>query len=177
VSGSLAHDRALVERILEDGDERAFRELYRRHSPSLLAMAGRLCDHGDDVDDVVHDTWVRAVEILDRFAWRSAFKTWITGVLVNCVRERRRSLPRDTSIDDVELPAEEAPVLPRSVDRMDLDRAIGGLPDGYRQVLVLHDLEGFTHDEIGAILSIEPGTSKSQLWRARRSLRRTLGTD
>lgn len=174
-----ASDRELAARLLDGRDEPAFRELYRRHTPPLYATALRLSSGPPDAEDAVHDAWVRAVEALGRFEWRSSLRTWLTSILLHRLREmarqERRTLPLD---DDAPLAAAAPPPpLPHGVDPLDLERAVAALPAGYRQVLVLHDVEGFTHEEIAALLEVEPGTSKSQLSRARRHLRRVLGED
>jgi RNA polymerase sigma-70 factor (ECF subfamily) len=171
-----APDRALAERVMADRDPAAFRELYRRHTPSLMAVAVRLTGIREDAEDAVHDAWVRGVEHLARFAWRSSLRTWLTGILINCVREQRWHARPEIALDE-QIAGEEIPPLPGNIDRIDLERAVGSLPEGYRQVLALHDLEGFTHEEIAGMLGIEPGTSKSQLARARRSLLRSLRMD
>ena len=103
----------------------------------------------------------------------------MTGILINCHRERERAQRRDTSDDDVSIdevidPAQACPLDRSRVDRIDLDAAIKALPPGFREVLVLHDVEGFTHEEIATMLGLVPGTSKSQLARARRRVRELL---
>jgi RNA polymerase sigma factor (sigma-70 family) len=172
--GSERPDRELVRAVVEERDEHAFRALYRRHTPRLHRFALRLAA-GDpaDAEDVVHETWVRAVLGLPTFAWRSALPTWLAGIAVNCIRERWR--PDPAALADVPEPATDDRQLTGLPDRLDLERAIARLPAGGRAVLVLHDLEGYTHEEIAAALGIEAGTSKSQLSRARQSLRRLLG--
>jgi RNA polymerase sigma-70 factor (ECF subfamily) len=156
-------------------DDRAFDALYHRHTPRLYRLALRLCGGSEvEAQDVVHDAWVRAVERLAWFEWRSAFPTWLAGIAIRCARERIRERNRHDALDDDTMPADEAP-LRGAFDRIDLERAIGRLPPGYRQVLVLHDVEGYTHEEIGDLLYIDPGTSKSQLSRARGAMRRQLG--
>ncbi|HEY7684242.1 MAG TPA: RNA polymerase sigma factor [Gemmatimonadales bacterium] len=154
------------------GDEEAFRQLYRRHAPALFAFARRLVggDH-QAAEDVLQEAWIRAVERLNRFAWRSELRTWLSGILINCARESLRRLGRLPPLDAADI-AEPSPGPP--VERLDLEQAIAALPAGYRIVLVLHDIEGYSHDDIAQILGVEPGTSKSQLARARRALRRSL---
>jgi len=182
-------DRELARRVLALGDEGAFRALYRRHSPRAYAMALRSLDgSADAADDVLQEAWLRAVRALDGFEWRSAFGSWLCAIVLNCAREQRRSAARRRKR---ELPAVEAPeasgthrVLalapgPRGPvgtvgERIDLERALAELPEGYRTVLTLHDIEGYTHAEIGERLGIAPGTSKSQLHQARRAMRRLL---
>lgn len=116
--------------------------------------------------------WVRAASRLDGFETRSALRTWLAGFVVNVhreiVRSGGRTVPLDEGLEDVN--DTEDTVL----SRVDLDRALARLPDGFRRVLVLHDVEGFTHEEIGEMLDVVPGTSKSQLSRARRRVRALL---
>ncbi|HVE77527.1 MAG TPA: RNA polymerase sigma factor [Gemmatimonadaceae bacterium] len=169
-----AGDRALADRVRWQRDPVAFRALYRRHSPALYGTAFRLVGHAADAEDAVHDTWARAVEGLPRFEWRSSLRTWLTGILLNRLRELDRQGRDMLPLDEAALAPEPPVVLPRGVDPMDLDAAIAALPPGYRRVLVLHDVEGFTHEDIARLLDIDPGTSKSQLSRARRRLRRAL---
>jgi RNA polymerase sigma-70 factor (ECF subfamily) len=172
-----ASDRALVEQLLERGDERAFAVLYARYSPRLYGLALRLAGGRDaDAQDVVHDAWVRAVERLAEFQWRSALATWLGGFVVRRWRElsRQRGRRDEVPFDDVELQMDD-PMLNGTVDRIVLERAVTALADGYREVLLLHDVYGYTHVEIGELLGIEAGTSKSQLARARRAMRIALG--
>lgn len=169
----VAPDRALAEQVLA-GDEGAFRQLYRRHTPRLHQLALRLLGGAEaDAEDVVQDAWIKAVEKLDTFRWESAFGTWLHAIVVNVSREalRRRGRRQETELPEQEPPA-PAPL--ERVEAMDLERAIAELPDGYRTVLVLHDVEGFTHEEIGEQLGIAAGTAKSQLFRARRAIRAQL---
>jgi RNA polymerase sigma factor (sigma-70 family) len=171
-------DRALARAIAERGDEHAFRELYRRHTPRLYAFVLRVIG-GDDADaeDVVQETWLRAVAGLSAFRWESQFGTWLTGIGFNRARDhlRRRGVRLEVPVHDglaAGVARRASPEL-----RIDLERAIEALPPGYRAVLLLHDVEGFTHQEIGEQLGIAPGTSKSQLSGARRTLRALLGED
>lgn len=165
-------DRQQVEAFLQRRDEAAFQVLYRRHTPFLFSLALHLsAGRGSDAEDVVQTAWIRAVESLRRFGWRSSLRTWLAGILINCAREQWRqpglgSLPAE--------PESQAAGPIAFHDRIDLERAISGLPYGYREVLLLHDVEGFTHQEIAQILHIEPGTSKSQLFHARRALQQVL---
>lgn len=156
--------------VAASGDEAAFRSLYRRHTPALYAFACRLMGgESADVDDVIQDAWLRAVRGLPEFGWRSSLRTWLSSIVLNCCRERWRERP------EVSDPSADA--VARSGDlnlRMDLDAALAALPPGYRAVLILHDVEGYTHDEIAERLGVQPGTSKSQLFHARRALRERL---
>jgi RNA polymerase sigma-70 factor (ECF subfamily) len=166
-------DRVLVKRFLRTGDETAFRELYRRHTPALYSLGLRLSGGREaDAQDGVQDAWIRACKTLDSFEWRSSLRTWLAGILINCVREldRARRRRNEEELPD-EWPAQVAEAQGRAVD---LEQAITGLPAGYRHVLVLHDVEGHTHEEISALLKISIGTSKSQLHHARKAVRAML---
>jgi RNA polymerase sigma-70 factor (ECF subfamily) len=167
-------DRALAEQVL-GGDEGAFRQLYRRHTPRLHQLALRLLGGREaDAEDMVQDTWIKAVEKLDTFRWESAFGTWLHAIAVNVAREsaRRRGRRQEVDLPEQAEPAAAAPL--ERVEVMDLERAIAKLPDGYRTVLVLHDVEGFTHEEIAEQLGVAAGTTKSQLFWARRAVRAQL---
>jgi RNA polymerase sigma-70 factor (ECF subfamily) len=166
-------DRDLAERVVSEGDEAAFRALYRRHAPTvyrfLLRMTG---GNAVEAEDLMQETWLRAAQGLGEFQWRSAFRTWVTGIALNQFRELARRNGR--RITQVEGKWEAAVEAADSEGRVDLERALQLLPPGFRTVLVLHDVEGFTHEEIGERLGIGDGTSKSQLHRARKAIRRLL---
>lgn len=121
---------------------------------------------------MTQDAWVRAVGRLGAFAWHSSLRTWLSGFVVNCWRERVRALARreHTRAPDPGPGVDPPPV----ATRVDLERALARLPPGVREVVLLHDVEGYTHAEIAAWLGIEEGTSRSQLTRARRTLRAYL---
>jgi RNA polymerase sigma-70 factor, ECF subfamily len=178
VSAAEPDDRRLAQRVAS-GDEDAFRRLYRRHTPALYRLALRL-GGGDSLwaEELIQRAWVRAVEGLASFGWRSTFSTWLCGIVANCAREswREGERRREVAWDEAVAPDVVAEAAPNSAeDRIDLERAIARLPEGCRQVFVLHDVEGFTHLEIGRLMGIEAGTSKSQLSHARRHLRAMLG--
>lgn len=168
-------DRDLADAILGAGDEQAFRALYGRHTPPLYQFVLRMLGGREaEAEDVVQETWVRAVERLDGFRWESKLSTWLIGIGANLCRDRLRTAARrgDVPLDTVAMPAVAGDRT--AEDRIDLERAIALLPDGYRTVLVLHDVEGLTHGEIGSRLGIAEGTSKSQLFFARRTMRQLL---
>lgn len=172
-SDDAAVDRKLVGDLVGRRDQRAFASLYTRHSGYLYRLALRLTAGDDDVaQDLMHDAWVRAVQHLATFEWRSQLRTWLAGFVVSLWREQQREVSRDAPFDE-HLVDSDAPS-PDHGDRLDLERALAQLPPGFREVLVLHDVEGFTHEEVGALLGIRPGTSKSQLSRARYAMRRLL---
>ena len=167
---NLPSDRELIRRILSQGDEQAFRRVHDRHAPRLHRLAANLAA-GSSIDsqDLVQEMWMRAVARLPSFEWRSSLVTWLSGILVNLFRESQRS---DRRMPLVELGDEETewPAPPDPTDRLELERAVASLAPGARTVLVLHDVEGYTHEEIAEFLSISAGTSKSQLCRARRAV-------
>ena len=169
-------ERSLAEEVLFAGSERAFRELYRHHTPRLYQTVLRLVGGVEnDAEDVVQETWIRAVAGLEGFRWEARFRTWLTGIALNVCRARWRKRKGREIIGPE---TADIPVQPPDPDaHIDLERALALLPPGYRVVLVLHDLEGFTHAEIGERLGISSGTSKSQLFRARRTVRRLLSPE
>ncbi len=176
VTDPVASDRELVAAIVGIGDEAAFRTLYHRHTPRLYRTALRIVA-GDraEAEEIAHDTWIRAVTRLGSFEWRSLLSTWLVSIALNCARERRRS---DRVVDSLEVePSTPDRELEAAPARVDVERALAQLPPRYREVVVLHELEGYTHDEIAELLGIEPGTSKSQLHHARRRLRTLIGED
>lgn len=165
-------DRRLVEEYVTRRDQDSFLQLYRAHTPALFRMAWRLGGlQAADVEDVIQETWLRAARSLSQFRFQSSLRTWLTSVLINCMHEARR---RTKKIDGDVQPE---PVVPsRSTGlTVDIERAVAALPSGMREVFVLFDVEGFTHEEITGLLNIHAGTSKSQLHAARRKLRSALG--
>lgn len=162
-------------RRAREGDGDAIRELYRRYSPRVYAVVRRLA--GDDAlaEDWAQEAWVRAIRALPSFRGESRFSTWIHRIAVNSALHGRRWRNRRTR-DEVDMPVAvpDGRASDQTVLRITLERAIETLPDGMRQVLVLHDVEGYTHEEIAALLGVTPGTSKSQLFKARARMRKTL---
>lgn len=158
-----------------DGDGAAIRELYDRYSGRVYAVIRRLA--GDDAlaEDWAQEAWVRALRALPSFRGEAAFGTWLHRIAVNSALHGQRWRTRRVS-NEIALPVanvaaqrEDTPVL-----RIELERALARLPDGMREVLVLHDVEGYTHEEIGSALGVAPGTSKSQLFKARAKMREML---
>ena len=167
---------ALDARRAAAGDEKAFERLYRRHVARIHTMARRMAGP-DSADDLTQDIFVRAWDKLATFRGESAFGTWLYRLGVNVVLSRRRSDRNDRTWimeDDGSVADRTAGAMPQPGARLDLDAAIARLPDGARKVFVLHDVEGWTHEEIAAQMGLVPGTSKSQLSRARAALRRML---
>ncbi|HRP08574.1 MAG TPA: sigma-70 family RNA polymerase sigma factor [Gemmatimonadales bacterium] len=167
-------ERALVRRA-SAGDEAAFERLYRTHVARIHSLVRRMAG-AESADELTQDAFVRAWNKLASFRGESAFGTWLHRVAVNVVLSRRRAdrSERDWLQDgDHGLESAGARTTPAGM-ALDLEEAIARLPLGARQVFVLHDVEGWTHEEIAAQLGTVPGTSKSQLSRARAALRRML---
>ena len=164
MTNSGTDDRQAVESFLRDRSEACFDALYARHTGIMLGVATRLLQRtARDAEDAVQEAWIRAVAALPRFAWRSSLRTWLCGFVVNCCREIARDRITQVERDDV--------VNARSGSAIDVERAIGAIPPAAREVFVLHEIYGYTHEEIGEIAGIEAGTSKSQLHQARRIFR------
>jgi len=157
-------------------DPDAFGDVYRAHAGRVYALCLRLSGDPARADELTQDVFVRAWEKLDTFRGESQFGTWLHRLAVNVVlTDRRSSWRRDRHVTAVEDPAAlERPRDLPLVDAMDLERAIAALPPGARTVFVLHDVEGYRHDEIAEMGGIAVGTSKAQLFRARRLLREML---
>jgi RNA polymerase sigma-70 factor, ECF subfamily len=162
-------------RRAKGGDEAAARTLYDRYAPRVYAVVRRVAGEDALADDWAQEAWIRVFRALPGFRGDSAFSTWIHRVAVNSalqgLRGQSRHAARETTLS---LPVEPAASPEPAALRIALEQAMARLPDGMRQVLVLHDVEGFTHDEIGDLLGIAAGTSKSQLFKARAKMREQL---
>ena len=160
------------------GDVDAFALLYHAHAPAIHALARRMLGEEVAAREMVQDIFVRAWERLGSFRGESAFGTWLhrlgVNLILNRLRVAKRELARFIADErDDEVPAVGAP--DHSVEtRIDLDAAVARLPAGARTVFVLHDIEGYAHDEIAQMLGLASGTIRAQLWRARRQLMRHL---
>lgn len=157
------------------GDTVAFERLYRTHVPRILALTRRMAGP-DRADELTQDVFVRAWQKLALFRGESSLATWLHRMAVNVVIEQFRTLgtARDRFLPDGDdaLTRVAGPDAGRRWQAsMDLDTAMARLPQGARTVFVLHDVEGYRHEEIGTLLGVSVGTSKSQLHRARMALR------
>lgn len=169
-------DRADIA-LARAGDQAAFERIYRRHVPRVTRLASWLLD-GGDVDDAVQEVFIRVWQKLHTFAGHSSFGTWLHRVAVNLMLRRRAShgtARRRHSGSERELEAVAGPG-DRPELRIAIERAMDRLPAGAREVFVLHDMEGYKHEEIGQLLGVDPGTSRSQLHRARMLLRQLLAS-
>jgi RNA polymerase sigma-70 factor (ECF subfamily) len=171
IRGGIDSDVALAAR----GDSSAFERLYRTHVARIHSLTRRMLGR-DQADEVTQDIFVRTWQKLGQFRGDSQFSTWLHRLAVNVVIERRRSfaLQRERMMDD---PAalDLVAVAPGRADlTVDFEHAMEQLPPGAREIFVLHDVEGYKHREIAAMLEITAGTSKRQLHRARMLMRKHL---
>jgi len=157
------------------GDAQAFERIYRRHLARVHTLAGRMLGP-EDADDTTQDVFIRAWERLGSFRGESAFGTWLHRLAINVVLGRRASAAHrhGKSQDGGDAVLDLAARLEEPGRALDFERAMERLPAGQREIFVLHDVEGYKHEEIAEMLGISPGTSKSQLHRVRHALRRYL---
>jgi RNA polymerase sigma-70 factor, ECF subfamily len=163
------------------GDQTAFRELYEQNAGRVYALCLRLTGDRAAAEERTQDVFVRLWDKLRSFRGDSAFSSWLHRLAVNVVlneqrttgRRERRVLPSEDP--GMAVGAQHAvPLHDRDISIIDLERAIAELPDGAREVFVLFDIEGYGHGEIAEMTGIAEGTSKAQLFRARRLLREKL---
>jgi len=157
------------------GDERAFERLYRFHVGRVRGLTRSMAGF-DAADELTQDIFVRAWEKLHTFRGDARFGTWLHRLAVNVILEDRRSRARRRAVQDEDERAldEASQPAPDGTFPIDFAAAIERLPDGARQVFVLHDVEGYKHHEVSELMGIASGTSKGQLHRARMILRRYL---
>ena len=172
----LPDQRALIERARR-GDPSAQRDLYESHVDRIYRLTFRLTGREELAREMTQDTFVRAFAGLDGFRGDSAFGTWLHTIAVSVTLNELKRQKRDRSRN---APLEEAVTLSRSTPVSDpvlrerLAAAVAALPEGCRAVFLMHDSEGFTHEEIAEALGVTAGTSKAQLSRARGKLREAL---
>jgi RNA polymerase sigma-70 factor (ECF subfamily) len=169
-------DSELIAEVLR-GDVAAERRLYDAHVDRIYRLAWRMAGDETLARDFTQDTFIRAFDRLADFRGDSSLATWLhsiaVSVILNGLKKVKRIHGREVAGD--ELPEVAIPTREAEPDlKVRLKRAIESLPDGYRTVFVLHDVEGYTHEEIASALGIQPGTSKAQLFRARARLRTEL---
>ena len=159
------------------GDVEAFEELYRRSVGRVFALCLRMCGDRSTAEELTQEAFVRAWQNLPSFRGDSAFSTWMHRLTVNVVLGHRRSAgrrrTRETAAGEDWFP-DGGVTREHPGDAVDLERAIAGLPERARTVFVLHDVEGYKHSEIARVAGMAVGTSKAQLNRARRLLRKAL---
>ncbi len=168
-------DQLLIRRAIQ-GDERALRMLWSQHAPHIDAVVRRLVGDPEQAADIAQDVWMQIFRALPGFRGDSQFGTWAHRIAVNrtlnALRKSRRIAKAETAIEEDTAATEiddERAFLAASIDQ-----AAARLPEGARMVFLLHDVEGYTHEDIARELGITTGASKSQLFKARAKLRRLL---
>jgi RNA polymerase sigma-70 factor (ECF subfamily) len=163
------------------GDMPSFEELYRRHHRRVYSICLRMLQNASEAEDLTQDVFIQLYRKIGSFRGDSAFTTWLHRMTVNQVlmHFRKRTVKFEKTTEEGETPDQIVagtahPEKMRIVDKIALDNAIAQLPDGYKNVFVLHDVEGFEHEEVAKILGCSVGTSKSQLHKARLKLQKLL---
>lgn len=163
------------------GDVAAFEELYKRYYRRVYSLCFRMTRNASQAEDLTQNVFIQLFRKLKTFRGASSFTTWLHRLTVNEVlmHFRRNVVKKELTTDDGETPTQivhgtQNPNRMSLVDRIALDEAIQKLSPGYRAVFILHDIEGYEHDEIGKMLGCAVGTSKSQLHKARLKLRKLL---
>lgn len=164
----MVQDEQVVRRYLKHRRERDFRIIYQQHNDKLFRLAMHMLRYNQYwAKDAVQEMWIVALRKVDAFEWRSSLNTWLTSILLNILKRYypktvEQQLVADKSYDEF------------NMNMQDIIRSVNSLSDGYKQVFVLHDIEGYKHHEIAELLDIKEGTSKSQLFQARKLLRTKL---
>jgi len=170
------HDQELIGRVLA-GDPSAERALYDAHVDRVFRLVYRMAGDLDRAQDYTQETFIRAFGRLRDFRGEAALSTWLGSIAIsitlNGLRKVKRSWEREVVLDDSLAMGRTTPEAEPDLKQR-LAQAIDDLPDGYRVVFVMHDVEGYTHEEIAGSLGVHPGTSKAQLFRARARLRESL---
>ena len=174
-------------RLAQQGDERGFERIYQLHSQRVYALCFRMMrGHAAEAEELTQEAFLQLFRKIATFRGESAFSTWLHRLAFNVVLMRLRKRSHQVlSLDEILEPGENTAGLQKytgrrdlrlsgSVDRMDLERALEQLPSGYKAVFVLHDVQGYEHNEIAAMRGCSIGNSKSQLHKARARLRQLL---
>jgi RNA polymerase sigma-70 factor (ECF subfamily) len=160
------------------GNREAFERLYRLHANRVYSLCTRMSGSRTKGEELTQDVFVRTWEKLPQFRGESAFSTWLHRLAVNVILNARKTDGKEASrTDEADVGDErwtEVARAPMHIERMDLSNAIAKLPAGARKVFVLHDIEGYKHEEIAELCGITSGGSKAQLHRARLLLRGAL---
>lgn len=183
-SGELPEADAI--RLAQEGNAEAFERIYQLHSRRVYSLCLRMMGNAAEAEDLAQEAFLQLFRKIHTFRGESAFSTWLHRLTVNVVLMRlRRKTAVEASLEQITEPDEETGGPPReigaedlglagSVDRVNLERAVAQLPPGYKQVFVLHDIQGYEHNEIAELMGCSIGNSKSQLHKARTRLRELL---
>ncbi|HEV8135520.1 MAG TPA: sigma-70 family RNA polymerase sigma factor [Pyrinomonadaceae bacterium] len=169
-----------IQPLLED-DQQTFHELYQKYHERVYSICFRMTQNTSESEDLTQDVFVRLFRTIGSFRGESAFTTWLHRLTVNLVlmHFRKRKRRQDRSNEEAELstyivPGSQDPKRMRIVDRILLSEVIAKLPEGYRQAIILHDIQGLQHKEIAEAGGRSVGTSKSQLHKGRAMLRELI---
>jgi RNA polymerase sigma-70 factor (ECF subfamily) len=177
---------AEVVKLAQQGDATAFERIYRLHSRRVYALCLRMAGNPTDAEDLTQDVFLQLFRKIGTFRGESAFSTWLHRMSVNIVLMRFRKKPKtETSLESITNPDDESGRSPEEfggpdlrlngvIDRVALQAAISGLAPGYRAMFILHDIQGYKHEEIARIFGCTAGNSKSQTHKARLQLRELL---
>ncbi len=186
-----AQDKAIANRakatdfelaqLASNGDMGSFEEVYKRHHRRVYSICLRMLQNASEAEDLTQDVFIQLYRKIGSFRGDSAFTTWLHRMTVNQVlmHFRKRTVKFEKTTEEGDTPEQivsgtSNPEKMRIVDKIALDNAIEQLPNGYKNVFVLHDVEGFEHEEVARILGCSVGTSKSQLHKARLKLQKLL---
>ncbi len=171
----------VLAKVAAEGDMGAFEEIYKRHHRRVYSICLRMLQSPSEAEDLTQDVFIQLYRKIGSFRGDSAFTTWLHRMTVNQVlmHFRKRTVKYEKTTEEGETPDQMVtgtsdPNKMRIVDKIALDNAIQQLPTGYKNVFVLHDVEGFEHEEVARILGCSVGTSKSQLHKARLKLQKLL---
>ncbi|KAF0200108.1 MAG: RNA polymerase sigma-70 factor ECF subfamily [bacterium] len=172
---------SLIPQQVKEIPQEPFEDLYTRHYRRVYSLCLRMTANVSDAEDLAHDVFLQVQRKLASFRGDSAFTTWLHRITVNQVlmHFRKKSVRSELTTEDGEMPEHSEPFTIRTqsspmVDHIALAAAIEKLPPGYRKIFLLHDVDGYEHEEIARLLGISAGTSKSQLHKARMKLRTLL---
>jgi RNA polymerase sigma-70 factor (ECF subfamily) len=175
-----------VVRLAQQGDSTAFERIYRMHNRKVHALCLRMAGNPAEAEDLTQDVFLQLFRKIGTFRGESAFSTWLHRMSVNIVLMRFRKRPKgETSLDTITNPEEESSRPPQEfggpdlrlngvIDRVTLQAAINELAPGYRAMFILHDIQGYKHEEIAQMFGCSAGNSKSQTHKARIQLRQSL---
>ncbi|MGB8259238.1 MAG: RNA polymerase sigma factor [Terracidiphilus sp.] len=187
IPGGLTGDPEVLA-LAQSGDHHAFAQLYGLHKRRIYSLCLRMVSNAAEAEDLTQEAFLQLHRKIGTFRGDSAFSTWLHRLAINVVlmHLRRKGLAL-VSLDEAMEPTPDGgpgrsfgaadPALAGSIDRLALERAVAALPAGYRLIFVLHDIEGYEHNEIAAMLECSVGNSKSQLHKARLKLREALRTN
>jgi RNA polymerase sigma-70 factor (ECF subfamily) len=175
-----------VVRMAQQGDVAAFERIYRLHSRKVYTLCLRMVSDRSEAEDLTQDVFLQLFRKINTFRGESAFSTWLHRMSVNIVLLRfRKKSPPEKSLETITNPEQGSSAEARefggpdlrlkgAVDRIALETAINELPPGYKAMFILHDVQGYNHDEIAEIFGCSAGNSKSQVHKARTRLRELL---